>query len=303
MNDKFDYNGEQLTTMGIFAKMRVGKWSDWDVKLPWEEHVTNNIFPILSETAVPSIPKFNNDFKGWIQATNWVIKTFSPDVTFGWQENIWSGNSANWVHNNYSEADIQKEVAGPTSTLWNNLEVYTGTYKPDFIVFDKYERDSIGEVGIGYFFNAGDWNNYLTYVKLISRDIGNVPAMLWQIPGGHLQIEGGVDTRETHAATAPNYFFGDTKLLPDLSNVKPYITSITLPAIYNSAAATTGKYLLDDGYSWSISNMEKTKDSNVFSILWGGGDTTSVGTYPSDDGGWLSNKVNEYYKNPTVLVK
>ncbi|HJO95447.1 MAG TPA: glycosyl hydrolase family 18 protein [Victivallales bacterium] len=303
VNDKFEYNGEQLTTMEIFAKMRIGKWSDWDVKVPWEEHVTTNIYPILSEEPVPSIPQFNNDFKGWIQATNWVIKTYSPDVTFGWQENIWSGNSANWVHNNYSETDIQQLVAGPTSTLWNNLEVYTGKYKPDFVAFDKYERDSIGEVGIGYFFNARDWDNYLTYARLISRDLGNVPVMLWQIPGGHLQIEGGIDTRENHAATAPNYFFGDTKLQPDLSNVKSYITSIALPGIYNSAAATTGKYLLENGYNWSTNNMDKAKDSNVFSILWGGGDTTSVGKYPSDDGGWLSNKVNEYYNNPTVLVE
>ena len=302
MNDKYDYNEKKLNPVEIFADMRKDAYNDWDVKLTWENYVTNNIFTILSEAPVSSIPSFNNDFKGWIQATNWVIKTFSPSVTFGWQENLWSGNSANWVHNDYSESEIQQKVSGPTSTLWNDLEVYSGEYKPDFIVFDKYERDATAAAGIGYFFNARDWDNYLTYVKLISKDLGNIPAMLWQIPGGHLQTVDGVDTREDHGSSAPNYFFGDSDLNPQLTNVKPYIINIPLTSVYKSSSDTIGEYLLENNYNWSnTNNMQKAKNSNVFSILWGGGDTTSVGLYPADDGGWLSGKVNDYYKNPTYL--
>ncbi len=302
MNDTYEYQEQELTPIEIFTKMREGAWSDWDVKITWENYVTDNIFPILSEQPVASIPSFNNDFKGWIQATNWLIKTTSPDVTFGWQENIWSGNSANWVHNNYTEGEIHEKVAGPTSTLWNDLEVYTGEYKPDFLVFDKYERDGTSAAGIGYFFNNRDWDNYLTYVKLISQDLGNVPVMLWQIPGGHLQTVGGIDTRVDHGSSAPDYFFGDKDLMPDLSNVKPYLLNMTLADVYNSNSSTIGEYLQENNYDWSnTNNMQKAKNSNVFSILWGGGDTTSVGLYPFDDGGWLSNKVNEYHKNPTYL--
>ena len=53
--------------------------------------------------------------------------------------------------------------------------------------------------------------------------------MLWQIPGGHLQLTNGIDTRNNHAATAPDYFFGDKHLAGGLTNIKAYIQAITLP--------------------------------------------------------------------------
>lgn len=124
----------------------------------------------------------------------------------------------------------------------------------------------------------------------MSKGLGDIPVMLWQIPGGHLQIQGGIDTRESHGSTAPNYFFGDGWLEPDLSNLKAYIPQ------------ETKDYLLQDGYDWTSSNnMLKARESNVFPILWGGGNTTSVGKFPSDDGGWLSEKVLEYSQNPAYL--
>lgn len=54
-------------------------------------------------------------------------------------------------------------------------------------------------------------------------------------------------------------------------------------------------------YVWQTNNLQQAASSNVFAILWGGGNTTSVGSFPSDDGGWLANKINNYYKNPVNL--
>ena len=36
-------------------------------------------------------------------------------------------------------------------------------------------------------------------------------------------------------------------------------------------------------------------------VLWGGGNTTSVGPFPADDGGWLSGKIKKYFENPKPL--
>ena len=37
-------------------------------------------------------PNFPAGFEGWVQANNWLIRTFSPSghVTFGWQDNMWA---------------------------------------------------------------------------------------------------------------------------------------------------------------------------------------------------------------------
>lgn len=282
-----------------------GIYSPWDIKTAWEK----DAITILNQAPSnfnSTIPKFSNDFKGWIQATNWAIKDAGPNVTFGWQENVWSGNSANWVHNDYSCTQIDSKISAPTVQLWNDLGVYNGAYKPDFLVFDKYEMDAIPAAsGIGYVWNARDWDNYLTYVKQMSDGLNKAPVMLWQIPGGHLQLQDGIDLRQNHASTAPDYFFGDEELANGLTNIKRYITDITLPdSAYNcdsSGECSMTTYLTMNNYGWHESNLEKAKNSNVFSILWGGGNTTSVGTFPQTDGGWLSDKVNAYQNNPMPL--
>ncbi len=296
VNDKVDYEGQALNPLEIFAKMREGVWSDWDVKVPWEQYA-ENLYTRTSRNAISGTPVFANNFKGWIQANNYIIRNFAPDVTFGWQQNIWYGNNGSrWIHEDYPNNEIKNTIAKSISDFMNSLEVYKGVYKPDFIVFDKYERDTTSTESV-YFFNAGDWDNYLDYVKYVSEGLGNYPVMLWQIPGGHLQIKGGIDTREDHGSVAPNYFLGDSNVKADLSNVKQYFLDHPAPG-----GITAKEYLLQDGTDWAtINNMAKAENSHVFSILWGGGDTTSVGRYPYDDGGWLSGRVNDYYKNPTVL--
>ena len=278
-------------------------YSAWDLKSAWEVAAIN----ILNQTPsniVVKVPTFSNDFKGWIQATNWAIKAAGPDVTYGWQENVWNENSANWVHNDFSATDVAEHISNPTVQLWEDLEVYTGDNKPDFLVFDKYEMDAIpGASGIGYAWNGRDWDNYLMYVKQMSTALNDVPVMLWQIPGGHMQTQNGVDTRNSHASTGPDYFFGNTDVSIDLSNIKSYISDIILPtSAYkcgNDCSMTD--YMKMNNYDWSTSNLQKAKDSNVFSILWGGGNTTSVGTFPQNDGGWLADKVNKYQKSPLSL--
>ena len=287
VEDKVDYNGMMLNPLEIFEQMRNqdGIYSDWDVKINWENLVQNEIFPASSDGPINGIPSFNDDFKGWIQATNFVIGYFAPDVTFGWQENLWSRGSSGWT--GASEEEVRDIIAPSTINLWSELEIYSGQYKPDFIVFDKYERDAASG---GWLYDDHQWDSVLNYAKYISIGLGDIPVMLWQIPGGHLQTINDIDQRDSHASTAPNYFFGDSELMPDLSNLKSYISGWK-------------NTLLENGFKWSEDNgkLQKAKESNVFSILWGGGDTTSVGRFPTDDNGWLSERINEYYQNPVYL--
>jgi len=107
-----------------------------------------------------------------------------------------------------------------------------------------------------------------------------------------------------YTRTAPDYFFGYTQLASGLTNIKAYIQSILLPSsIYACSGlyCDMDNYLTMNQYTWHNSNLEKAKDSHVFAILWGGGNTTSIGTFPQNDGGWLSRKVKAYEKNPMYL--
>ncbi|GEM_PF-2045807 len=277
-----------------------GVYTAWDIKTQWEA-ASVAILAKVPATLTASLPTFENNFKGWIQATNWTVKTFGPDISFGWQSNVWSISSSNWVHQDLSAQQVADNYSAPVADLWNALGVYNGTYRPDFVVFDKYERDAASEVGIGYLWNQRDIANYMNFTKSISDKLGNYPVMLWQIPGGHMQLASGdVDPRENHGSTEPDYFFGDANLKPDLSNVKSYFLNLAMPlSPYGTTSVKT--YLTQNNQDWTKGHMDVAKDSRVFSILWGGGDTTSIGKVGADDNGWLANKVIEYYKNPTYL--
>jgi len=278
-----------------------GVYSAWDIKTGWESAALTLLSSAPSTINV-NIPSFNNSFTGWISANNWAIRAFGPGITFGWQSNVWSTGSANWVHSNLTDAQIKTSYASPVATLWNQLGVYSGTYRPDFVVFDKYEMDATAAAGIGYLWNQRDLDNYLSFVRQISESLGNSPVMLWQIPGGHLQkTSGDVDTRGSHGSTEPDYFFGDSALKSDLSNVRPYILNLSLASGVYGFQGSAREYLTQNSQDWTAGRMSKARDCHVFSILWGGGQTTSVGTVGADDSGWLSSKIIEYYKNPVNL--
>jgi len=277
-----------------------GVYSPWDIKTQWET-AAQNLLAKAPADLNENLPVFENNFKGWIQATNWIIKYFGPDITFGWQSNVWSTGSSHWIHKDLSAQQIATSYSGPVADLWDDIRVYNGIYRPDFVVFDKYEMDAAAAAGIGYLWNQRDLNNYLVFAKSISDRLDNSPIMLWQIPGGHLQrVSNDVDTRESHGSTEPDYFFGDSELKPDLSNVQPYILNLALPQnIYGTASVKT--YLTQNNQDWTTGHMALAKDSRVFSILWGGGSTTSIGKVGADDNGWLAAKIADYYKNPTYL--
>ncbi|WP_119343224.1 hypothetical protein [Facilibium subflavum] len=277
-----------------------GVYSPWDIKTPWQD-AAMDILNQYKDTHA-DLPSFENNFKGWVQATNWVMKKFAPSISFGWQENVWNIGSATWVHNDLTESEVAQKVSNPTIALWKKAEVYSGQYKPDFFVFDKYERNPIpGEVGAGFAWNARDWGNYLTYVKQLSEGLGDLPVMLWQIPGGHLQTT-QEHTQVTHGATGPDYFLGNPDVDKNLSNLQAYIKDINLAdGTYHCQSdedCQLPNYLLHDkgntDHNWQIGNMDKAQESHVFAILWGGGSTTSVGTFPMSDDGWLATQVNNY---------
>ncbi|MGI9947058.1 hydrogenase expression protein [Vibrio hyugaensis] len=251
-----------------------------------------------------AVPEFENTLKGYIASLNFIMNGLAEDVTYGWQINLWAVGSANWIHQTEDQSsDKGQEVAN----FVNSLDVYTGAYKPDYIVFDKYERDGFGSEAIAnYAYNATSWTRYLSYVKTISDGVES-PAMIWQIPGGHMptQEEGNSLINVEHEASGGSYFMGDARIGSDISTIRTGLLDKQLSsATYNGASNVRELLEKDDGYDWSQVAMHNLPKSNVFALLWGGGSTTAVVSIGSNgtDNGWLDNKVDAYAQNPACLV-
>lgn len=258
-----------------------------------------NALPALPGFSAPLLPTFSNDLYGYVQAINYIVRQFAPDVAFGWQTNVWATGTADWVLR--ANADPVAQGTAIASFI-NELGVYSGEYAPDFIAFDKFERDCFSPDALAHYgWNATCWFNYLGMVKQAAKDL-HKPAMLWQIPGGHMPTvdEGNSKIAAAHYASGGSFFMGDARIGSDLNTIASDLLNTTV----NSATygvATVGDFLRqDNGYDWGQMQALNLPDYNVFSVLWGGGSTVSITTIHSngEDGGWLAEKMVEYYSAP-----
>jgi hypothetical protein len=282
-------------------------------------------------------PNFPPGFEGWVEANNWLIRTFSPlgRVTFGWQDNMWAAGSGFWLHANLTNAAIASAYSTPVSK-WLKTNAPSAIQKgalgapdvPDYFVFDRYESDDSAGAGEATLYNARSWDNYLTAVGQVSANFNKIPIMMWQIPGSHIPYAGEAkpelynDTPGQYVfSSAPVYFFGDSHLDANLADIIAGSGSTTNSAVgnfamscgsnaYNCALGSNYRqYLLDykgkpNNYDWASSGrLAYAAKNHVFAILWGGGNTTNVikNFSNTDDHGWLAAKIINYYKSPTVV--
>ncbi len=239
----------------------------------------------------------SNDIFGWVEAQNFVIKQFAPDVSFGWVVNLWNPGTALWVHDDYPSAE---EPSASVVDFMNFIGAYESNYRPDFLAFDKYERDGFSPAGRPYYaFGSKEWKNYLDYVKNITDSI-DTPAMLWQIPGGHMAVKGEDISFDyiSHAASGGDFFMGDENIGSNIDNIRDDVLNIPLnPYIYKGATNVRELLEQDSDYDWGKSQINRAVKSNVFAILWGGGETTGVipiSTCMSGGYMWLAQKVRAY---------
>lgn len=292
------------------------------------------------DTSTYHRPNFPAGFDGWVQANNWLIRSLAAKgtVTFGWQDNMWAIGSGFWLHNDLTSAQIAATYSIPVSSwLSSNAPsvISTGSlgagYVPDYFLFDRYEMDDSAAPGSATLYNARAWDNYLTAVGQVSGSFNNIPIMLWQIPGSHIPYTGEVNPELYNGtvgsyvfSTAPDYFFGDSNLKSDLSNlimgaasssdantaVGNFVMNCGSSAYNCPTGSTYQQFLMNyqglaNNYDWSKDNgkLALAAKNHVFAILWGGGNTTNVikNFSNTDDHGWLANKIINYYAHPVYL--
>lgn len=261
--------------------------------------------------------------KKYIQSINWLMGEFGPALPYGWQDNDWAGTTEGnlWFHmddlnasqintqiqqNATSEIDYLKALG-----VFNAFPLANGKHTaPSFIAFDKYGANPIFNgnytfINQGYLFNNDDWFNYINYVTSVGKGLGDLPIMLWQMPGAHLPSKVD-DTPFQNLATLPDFLFGDAQVnmdafknIPGQINPHTYTVTTTL---------SPGQYLQihkqGNGETlWQSNHLALLKQDHIFAVLWGGGGY-ATGVIPQaagfDDQGWLYNKIHDAYNTGLV---
>lgn len=171
--------------------------------------VSNNIVtpPSGSGRTQPGLPEI-------VLSNSWAIKYLAPHIAFGYGNNPYDSSNAmlqpsgnpsyetsdiTWIHkilrSGLTPTQVTQGVQFEAQKYANYLKdmnlvgTPSGNYKPDFLYFDRYERDvSPSEVAGGYLFDGADWDLYTQYIYNIDQLTGNLPWAYWQMPGATLHV-------------------------------------------------------------------------------------------------------------------
>lgn len=172
--------------------------------------------PVASGRTVPGIPEL-------VLTNSWIIKYLATDVPFGLGNNEYdSANpllapagqpayetaSFDWLHkiqhSGLSPEQVQTGIQFEAQKYANFMKDMNfvgnlaGLYKPDFLYFDRYERDvSPGYVPSGFLMNGPDWDYYTLYINDIEALTGNLPWAYWQMGGATLHTASANYTHHT----------------------------------------------------------------------------------------------------------
>ncbi len=323
---KYSWDNQQITVNGTVRDLMPwlkSKTDNYTAGMAFVDCVGGAVVAKCANAVAPAgTPTFSSNFNGWIQAQNYLAKKYGPNVNLGWHENISAVPGGGWwVHGGASAvAPFAKAVLADLK----RFEVFSGTYKPDFIYLDRYGSDDyVGQMPSFHqqvhnqatFYNDQDWANIVELSKQLSEGLAAgygkayVPVMLWQIPAAHIhtnteQVVANVNDQEE--GSAPVYFFGDPRLDSTLSNIAPWIDL----GVGNLAEAGYGlcrnklasQCLTLNKFNWGHTDnaqLKQAADAHIFSILWGaGGFATGVWPVVGQtfyDDGWMANTVNTYY--------
>jgi hypothetical protein len=271
-------------------------------------------------------PAFADTVQGLVQAINYTISKYAPQVYFGWQMNLWASPAGGWttpvpgrglMHKTETDGiaagrgAIAAEAAAIASYY---LDAGVAAYGAAFLSIDKYGLDATGfeasaaqnPAASTWFWNNDLWQNYLVFVGAIHK-ASALPMILWQLPVGH--IDGS--TRQDP--------YNDTHIFPDLTNTNRLYED-SAPTFFLgdtfSAAAQRFDYFSanlggDPGLKTNGSfitwreHMTDAAAAGVVGALFGAGvgaSTSNVGSPPSDNYWWIT-AAQSYFQTPVRLPK
>lgn len=266
-----------------------------------------------------SDPTFADNLTGLVKAINYTIKKYDPAAFLGWQVNDWAAGDPLKDTDTMGVAAGQQAVVGTGNTVASFVNTADIGYDADFVAFDQWGQDfgvlrDPNPAGDIRYLNATHWDNYLLYVKTIRQTVG-LPAVLWQIPVGHLNSTltsspsywnasgkfSDLDdvTSEEDEDSASTFYFGDS-FTSSGNDLAFYSENPGGDPLVSSSGSTV---------SWG-SHIPVAAADGVVAILFGAG--TGTGTYgvpemvgsdqsaPGDFDYWVT-RMQSYEASPAQL--
>ncbi|HLG96414.1 MAG TPA: cellulose binding domain-containing protein [Bryobacteraceae bacterium] len=273
-----------------------------------------------------SDPLFPNTVQGLVQAINYTISKFAPQVFFGWQMNLWASPAGGFTTSVPNTGLMHKTDALGVATgrplIYNEASAITryylsagiASYGAGFVSIDKYGLDATGFQASAaqdpadsvWFWNNDQWQNYLTFVRAM-HDTSKLPVILWQLPVGHINSSLRKDPYAS-AGTFPD-LMNSNRSLEDSSSTFFFGDSFT------SSGARLAFFSKNDGKDPKVSvsgqsitwgeHLSDSAAAGVIAALFGAGvgaSTTNIGTPPTDSYWWIT-AAQSYYARPAGILR
>lgn len=260
-------------------------------------------------------PQFADTIQGLVHAINYTISKYAPNVTFGWQFNLWASPgittsipSTGLMHlTDTMGIEAGRAAIAREARLIAEYYIHAGilSHGADFVSIDKYGLDAGAQNGAAtdparstWFWNADHWNNYLLFTRVLHETSG-LPVVLWQIPVGHINGSQAVNPYDPSGVfpdlanqftryedSAPTFFLGDR-----------FTASGNRLAYFSTNQGGDPKVSVSGNTITWGAHMEEARAAGVMAILFGAGvgeSTDGVGSPPTDSYWWI-HQVQEYY--------
>ena len=271
-----------------------------DYKMPVRAPLQEALNHHAINTVIPAY--ITEDIKGYVAAVNWVTHTIAPDVTFGWQVNLWGVGYSEWIYGETAEEVIG--FAQSTADYIESVGAYSGPCKPDFLAIDRYEADdlTIRAYANGYCYSPHEWHRFWDFCEALSLAL-KLPVMPWQIPSGRIPLstdQVDTDFNPQHWGTAGSCLFGDPDLGSDYTRIHPNVLALAFPDAFKSVMTETVASLFQRATPFDVSAPYYTDFPlrGIFCVSLGGGATTGMVSAVGNPEAWVRQKLADYARNP-----
>ncbi|KAK3307829.1 putative hydroxymethyltransferase [Chaetomium strumarium] len=296
--------------------------------------VTEPLQTALDHHNVPDkIPAaITDDLRSYVRAVNWLVRAVAPEVTYGWQVNLWGVGHSRWLYSTGDAAEDPAQLAKQTADYVLSLGVYepvpspvklnlrtmrsvtladfeAATYlpaPPDFIAVDRYEADdfTLRAYHNSYCYGPHEWRRFFAFCRALSAHLA-APVMPWQIPASRIPLTTEVvsDLEKEHWGTAGSWILGHSEVGSDYHTVNQNILNLELPPVHQPFMGKNPRdmFIRGEPFDFSRPAYEDFPVRGIFTVLLGGGATTGIVSDVGNPESWVRNKLNKYMERPINL--
>ncbi|KAK4237477.1 hypothetical protein C8A03DRAFT_34545 [Achaetomium macrosporum] len=303
--------------------------------------VTEPLQTALDHRGVPDkIPAaITDDLRGYVRAVNWLVRLVAPDVTYGWQVNLWGVGHSRWLYSTGGTAEDPAALARQTADYVLSLGVYdpvltsparpdlrtlrsaskadfdapetqtpssAAAAPPDFMAVDRYEADdfTLRAYHNSYCYGPHEWVRFFAFCRALSACLA-APVTPWRIPASRILLasEAVCDLEAEHWGTGGSYILVHPGVGTDYRGVNQHILDLELPAVHQPFMGRTARDMFVRGEPFDLGRpaLEDFPVRGIFTVPLGGGATTGIVRDVGNPGPWVRDKLGRCMQRPVSL--